>query len=108
MTLEPPVKLPAIRKAAMVVQKRYPMLKAVLRGENGDFFFEFGVGKDVEVHEYVGSIEEAVNNDFSRSSIGELCCWHLTLCGPHLLLMYHHSFLDGRSVMFILQDLLDY
>lgn len=107
VTIEPPLEKAALHDAACFVQRRHPILQAALCSHEGKSYFEFGRAKPVEVREHLGTLEDAVDSELRNHPNGAQIGFHLALCGSHLLLTYHHSFIDGCSVMFILQDLLN-
>jgi len=115
VTLDPPV-LPAdVLKAALKLQVHHPVLRAALRREFGAklktpspamVYMDSEVGKAVKVLERVGPISEAVERELLEPLDPEGLGWRLGICGEHLLLTYHHCFMDGVSIMTVLQDLL--
>lgn len=113
--LEPSVSAAAVRDAALRLQRHHPLLRAALCRENGAslntpccdmVFMDCLRGKDVEVLEHDCDIDEAVEREQLVPLAPEVLGWRLALCGEHLLLTYHHCFLDGVSVMTILENLL--
>jgi len=110
MTLEPAPELEALRAAAAAVQSRHPMLQASLQLREGYLYFDFGSPCPVEVRDYSHtanlSSDDAIERELLDPPSGEGCGWRLAVNGPQVLLTYHHSFLDGVSVMQILKEML--
>lgn len=115
VTLEPPMVSQAeLQSAGIALQRHHPLLRsAVVRRDcegnvpGQDLFFDVRGGNDVEVRDYGSDM------DVKRAATEELdtrlpakCCFRLGLCGPHVLITYHHGFLDGISLMIMLEDLL--
>lgn len=107
VTLEPPPEPSAVCDAAGVLQQLHPELRAAIVKASNDVFFDCWAGGAVEVRVYEGTAEEAMHKELSIPLKPEVCGWRLAVCGPHLLLTYHHSFLDGRGSMAVLEDLLE-
>jgi len=106
LRIEPALTLASLQSAARQLQQRFQILRCTLERDGPDVYFVESHEACVQTTEsdqsFMAAFDAEKHTAFPPGSLG----WRLIWCGAHVILTYHHSFLDGTALMLLVKELL--